>query len=37
MGVLQSILKAEGVAGRPGGQLVPLVHVMPAFEIGDPK
>lgn len=33
----QSILKAERVTGRLGGQLVLLVYVMPALEICVPK
>lgn len=33
----QSVLKAERVTGRLGGQLVLLVYVMPALEICVPK
>lgn len=37
MGVQESLLKAERVAGRLGGQLIPLVCVMLALVICDPK
>lgn len=37
MGVQQLLLKAERITGKLGGQLVPLVHVMLALDICDPK